>query len=184
MAKKNVSRTRYVLSKLFYLGLLFYVVVGIGNRVGMQKYIRKDLLDNITLFVSAIFGGISIWLIILSRHDTQAMDQEEAEAWEVIRAKGKRQYIHNEIVKRLKTLLYIIPFVVFIELLAYYLNGETNLVNDLLLMLGLLAIFFVVVPLIVVDKQWHLNERGYEIFTRPTTQHNKVLDRSRRSAIL
>jgi hypothetical protein len=108
-------------------------------------------------------------LIILARRENSLpLGHDEREAWEIIRAKGKRPYILRSVMSGLSIGLILILY----QLVRSRRTGEPITVTSGFILVALVIILYIGGSYYAAIRKWALYEERYKDSIPPDAQHN------------
>lgn len=156
----NMSKNNSELMNLLFMVLL---LIGIGLAFGNGTY----LLIGFLLVVGALVGMV----VIARRENSLPLDRNEREAWESIRAKGKRRYILGSVTYGLFVGLLFLLY----QLIKSLWWGESLSADMGFVLIALFLILYVGGSYYAAIKRWDLYEARYKESLPPESQHNNAM---------
>jgi hypothetical protein len=162
-----------------YSGLAYLLLIALGVLGAWLNGWFMDSVDNLSSLrlISGfiILIGSMAGIILLIRHNMRPMNQREIVVWEIIRKRGKHNYIRNAIIRGLLLGLISISYPVLSD---YWKTKSFNLILDSLWLYVALFLIVIFGMYYAAIRTWNANEKDYETLVQARPQHNNSFNRS------
>jgi hypothetical protein len=153
-------------SDLTKLPLLVLMFIG-----GWLVYSEASFLVGFILVIGSLAGIV----VLMRRENSRPLERGEIEAWESVRAKGKRHYTVRSVMYGLSVGLFFLLYQVIRSLWS----GEPFTASSAFVQVALFIILYIGGSYYAAIKKWALYEERYKESSPQDPQHNNGMQRTR-----